>query len=235
MIPGDEGMGLSALGWQAVHRLLSGEPEMAVERFFLGKGFVAPLSAESQRELNLFPLIAASVSFEEDFLPLLRALTRRARSGRKAGTPGLSADSGGRTRGLLNPAPRRRWPTPSGLARPRPGLRDFCRALKRAVYDGVPKAEFLASVAHLPGLYVPGLSKAPVRRVVALDPADSTLLSTPVASFHRPAVGLPGRHASGGQPGCPHACRFCAAGFVYVCRATRAWPISRPSSRRATP
>ena len=74
VIPGDEGMGLAALGWQAVYRLLAREPEIAVERFFLGKGFDAPVSADSRRELNLFPMIAASISFEEDFLPFLRAL-----------------------------------------------------------------------------------------------------------------------------------------------------------------
>ncbi len=48
-------MGLSALGWQVVHRLLSQEPEMAVERFFLGKGFHAPVSQDSGKDLQLFP------------------------------------------------------------------------------------------------------------------------------------------------------------------------------------
>ena len=85
LVPGDEGMGLSALGWQAVYRLLVREPEIAVERFFLGKGFLAPTSADSGRDLRLFPLMAASVSFEEDFLPLLRTLAA-------TGVPSLRAE-----------------------------------------------------------------------------------------------------------------------------------------------
>jgi hypothetical protein len=105
LAPGDEGMGLSALGWQAVHRLLSGEPEIAVERFHLGKGFVEPSSPESGRQLRLFPLMAASVSFEEDFLPLLRTLAATGVPSTRAERPDYPLILVGGPVAFLNPAP----------------------------------------------------------------------------------------------------------------------------------
>lgn len=117
---------------------------------------------------------------------------------------------------FLNPAPLAPLADAFWVGEAEAGLVDFCRALKRAVYDGVPKDEFLKSVADMPGLYVPGLSRTPVRRVVALDSADSTLLATPVAScFTGPQAAFPDAMLLEVNRGCPHACRFCAAGFVY--------------------
>ncbi len=65
--------------------------------------------------------MAVSVSFEEDFLPLLRTLAA-------AGVPPLRAERpdyplvlvGGPV-AFINPAPLTPWPMRSGWARPRPG------------------------------------------------------------------------------------------------------------------
>ncbi|MBI5520548.1 MAG: radical SAM protein [Desulfovibrio sp.] len=215
LIPGDEGMGLSALGWQVAFRLLSSEPEIAVERFFLGKGFHAPKSADSGRDLTLFPLMAASVSFEEDFLPLLRTLAAAGVPPSRAERPDYPLVLVGGPVAFLNPAPLAPLADAFWVGEAEAGLADFCLALKRAVFEGVPKADFLASVAHMPGLYVPGLTTTPVRRVVALD-ADSTLLACPAASvFTGPQAAFPDALLLEINRGCPHACRFCAAGFVY--------------------
>jgi len=216
LVPGDEGMGLSALGWQVVHRLLTREPEMAVERFFLGKGFHAPQSHDSGKELQLFPLMAASVSFEEDFLPLLRTLAA-------AGVPPLRAERpdyplvlvGGPV-AFINPAPLAPLADAFWVGEAEEGLAEFCLAMKRALFEGVPKPAFLESVKNMPGLYVPGLTKTPVRRVVAVNGAESTLLSCPAASsFTGPSAAFPDALLLEINRGCPHACRFCAAGFVY--------------------
>jgi len=216
LVPGDEGMGLSALGWQVVHRLLSREPEIAVERFFLGKGFHAPTSHDSGKDLVLFPLMAASVSFEEDFLPLLRTLAA-------AGVPPLRAERpdyplvlvGGPV-AFLNPAPLAPLADAFWVGEAEAGLAEFCLAMKRAVFEGVPKAQFLESVKNMPGLYVPGRTKLPVRRVAAIDSADTTLLSCPASSsFTGPQAAFPDAMLLEINRGCPHACRFCAAGFVY--------------------
>jgi len=208
-------MGLSALGWQVVHRLLSREPEIAVERFFLGKGFSAPESEDSGKSLKLFPLMAASVSFEEDFLPLLRALAAAGVPPEKAERPDYPFVLVGGPIAFLNPAPLAPLADAFWVGEAEAGLVDFCLAMKRAVFEGVPKQAFLESVKDMPGLYVPGLSQTPVRRVVALN-AVTTLLDCPaVSGFTGPTAAFPDSLLLEINRGCPHACRFCAAGFVY--------------------
>lgn len=215
LIPGDEGMGLSALGWQVVHRLLSREPEIAVERFFLGKGFTAPESEDSGKDLKLFPLMAASVSFEEDFLPLLRTLAAAGVPSEKAERPDYPLVLVGGPIAFLNPAPLVPLADAFWVGEAEAGLVDFCLAMKRAVFEGVPKQEFLESVKDMPGLYVPGRTKTPVRRVVALN-AHTPLLDCPaVSGFTGPMAAFPDALLLEINRGCPHACRFCAAGFVY--------------------
>ncbi len=216
LIPGDEGMGLSALGWQVVHRLLAGEPEIAVERFFLGKGFDAPVSTDSGKDLKLFPLMAASVSFEEDFLPLLRALAATGVPSTRAERPDYPLVLVGGPVAFLNPAPLVPLADAFWVGEAEAGLDDFCLALKRAVFEGVPKQQFLQSVKDMPGLWVPGATRTPVRRVVSLAASQPTVLDCPAASsFTGPQAAFPDAMLLEINRGCPHACRFCAAGFIY--------------------
>jgi len=216
VIPGDEGLGLSALGWQAVYRLLAARPEIAVERFFLGKGFDAPVSADSQRDLRLFPLMAASVSFEEDFLPFLRALAAAGVPSTRTERPDYPLVLVGGPIAFLNPAPLAPLADAFFVGEAEAGLVDFCLKLKEAVFDGVSKQDFLHSVKDMPGIYVPGLSKTPVRRVLDRSPGDCGLLGAPASScFTGPQAAFPDALLLEVNRGCPHACRFCAAGFVY--------------------
>ena len=209
-------MGLSALGWQAVYRLLAARPEIAVERFFLGKGFDAPASADSQRDLGLFPLMAASVSFEEDFLPFLRALAAAGVPSTRTERPDYPLVLVGGPIAFLNPAPLAPLADAFFVGEAEAGFVDFCLAMKRAVFDGVTKQDFLRSVKDMPGIYVPGLSKTPVRRVVDASPGNCGLLGTPAWScFTGPQAAFPDALLLEVNRGCPHACRFCAAGFVY--------------------
>jgi len=216
LIPGDEGMGLSALGWQVVHRLLSREPEIAVERFFLGKGFSALESIDSGKDLKLFPLMAVSVSFEEDFLPLLRALTATGVPSTRAERPDYPLVLVGGPIAFLNPAPLVPLADAFFVGEAEAGFVDFCLAMKRAVFEGVPKQAFLESVKNMPGIYVPGKTQTPVRRVVAVNRTETTLLDCPaVSGFTGPQAAFPDSLLLEINRGCPHACRFCAAGFVY--------------------
>ena len=68
-------VGMSSLGFQRVHRLVSDRPDWVAERFFTdGSGM--PLSVETDRPMNELGAIAFSVSFEEDYLNLLAMLDR---------------------------------------------------------------------------------------------------------------------------------------------------------------
>ena len=68
-------IGMSSLGFQRVHRLVADRAEWGVERFF-ADGAGVPLSVETDRPLGDFSCVAFSVSFEEDYLNLLRMLDR---------------------------------------------------------------------------------------------------------------------------------------------------------------
>jgi radical SAM superfamily enzyme YgiQ (UPF0313 family) len=71
----DYHLGMSSLGLQRVHELVFTRPGWTCERFFLdGSGM--PVSVEQGRPLNDFTCVAFSVSFEEDYVHLLRLLDR---------------------------------------------------------------------------------------------------------------------------------------------------------------
>ena len=68
-------VGMSSLGYQRVYELVHDTPEWAAQRFFLN-GDGMPLSVETDTALSEFGAIAFSVSFEEDYVNLLRMLDR---------------------------------------------------------------------------------------------------------------------------------------------------------------
>ncbi|BDQ33707.1 hypothetical protein JCM14722_12490 [Pseudodesulfovibrio portus] len=85
--------------------------------------------------------------------------------------------------------------------------------VKQLVFDGLGRDDILEAVKDLPGVYAPGRSKTPVRRIVSgkpgplTDPAFSCFISG-TAAFRDTLLLEVNR-------GCPYGCRFCAAGFIY--------------------
>jgi radical SAM superfamily enzyme YgiQ (UPF0313 family) len=160
--------------------------------------------------------MAASVSFEEDFLPFLRALAAAGVPSTRTERPDYPLVLVGGPIAFLNPAPLAPLADAFFVGEAEAGLVDFCLKLKQAVFDGVGKQDFLRSVKDMPGIYVPGLSKTPVRRVLDASPGDAGLLRAPASScFTGPQAAFPDALLLEVNRGCPHACRFCAAGFVY--------------------
>jgi radical SAM superfamily enzyme YgiQ (UPF0313 family) len=187
------------------------------------------LSLESQRPLNDFDIIAFSVSFENDYLniPVIFDL---------AGIPPFSTDrdqsfplvmAGGAAL-TINPEPVADFLdfVCIGEAEPiLPQLLDLLRTESLQERDSL-----LVKAAHLPGIYVPGLydvsydkdrgtlftcmQGAPdhVQRVWLKDldqQAASSVILTPDTEFSDMFLIELSR-------GCPHGCRFCAAGFMYL-------------------
>ena len=68
-------VGMSSLGFQRVYELVHEAPEWACERFF-SDGAGMPRSVETGTALDEFGCVAFSVSFEEDYVNLLRLLDR---------------------------------------------------------------------------------------------------------------------------------------------------------------
>ena len=72
IFPNEYRVGMSNLGFQLVFDLVNSDPDIVCERFFLPSRTCRPLSIESDRPLRDFPVILCSVSFENDYLNLLK-------------------------------------------------------------------------------------------------------------------------------------------------------------------
>jgi radical SAM superfamily enzyme YgiQ (UPF0313 family) len=212
VFPQHYGLGVSTLGWQAVFRLLHGRQDMAVERFFLSPDR-PPTSHDHGRPLALFPLAAFSLNFELDILGLVQMLDQARLPPLARENPDWPLVMAGGPLAFLNPAPI----TPSVdllfVGEAGPELLDLLLAVKDSWLEGRSKSDCLERVKNFPGVYVPGKSKTPVRRVLA---CDGGRLEEPV---HSAFVSRQGEFGDAllleVNRGCGHGCRFCAAGYVY--------------------
>lgn len=214
LVPGGEPLAVSALGWQAVHRMLVGLPGLAVERFHPLKPSEPSLSLEGGRALSSFPVVAASLAFEEDFLHLPRALAAAGVPPRAAERPQFPLVLAGGPCVFMNPAPMSPFVDAFFVGEAEAGLEGFALALRDAWLANTGKAEFLDKTKDLPGIYVPGRSRIPVRRAVFGDSASGLPCPAYSAFTNRKSVFGDALLLEVNR-GCPHGCRFCAAGFVY--------------------
>lgn len=205
---------LSTLGWQVVYRLLAASDELAVERFFWDSSSPRPRSVDSGRDLGLFPLVLLSLNFEGDFPTVLRMLADADIAPRAADRPDWPLVLAGGPIAFLNPFPL--MPALDGIfcGEAEAGLGDVLARIVEAWIHGRTKAAAVDSIAAMPGVLVPGKSVEPVRRVIApgsgrdlRGPAYSCFISS--ESQFRDMLLLEVNR------GCPHGCRFCAAGSIY--------------------
>jgi radical SAM superfamily enzyme YgiQ (UPF0313 family) len=184
-----------------------------VERFYVGPDQTQMVSEESGRDIGEFPVVAFSINFELDLLPLARAL-QIANLLPDSRRPAFPLVLGGGPLAFLNPAPLAAAMDLIFCGEAGDEFSALMTAVRDHVRSGGDKPSLLAAVAALPGVYVPGQSPLPVKRVVRIgapgqlpDPACSAFISSE-AEFKDMFLIEANR-------GCPHACRFCAAGYVY--------------------
>jgi len=230
--------GMSNLGVQAVYQLLNSRDDTLCERFFLPDpedlaehrrtGF--PLvSLETQRPLGDFDLIAFSISFENDYLnvPVIfelghLPLWREERADRH---PLVLC---GGVCAFLNPEPLAEIMDLFAVGEAEVLLSPLLDALHQN--GSQERANLLAGLAALPGIYVPSryrvdyaedgslqamtpLPGAPARVARQwLAALDTFQAQTCVATADTEFSGMQLVEVS---RGCPRACRFCAAGFIY--------------------
>jgi len=235
--PNRYSLGMSSLGFQAVYALFNTHPNVFCERAFYPEPD-APENArirtlETQRPISDVDIIAFSISFENDYPNLLYIL-------QQAGLPLRSTERSfphplvvaGGVAGFLNPEPIASFIDCFLIGEAEeialPFFACFSDFPPAALKD---RESFLLRMAReVPGAYVPRFyepSYRPdgtleyfypnadvpekIRKVYSKNlsrhPAHSIIV-TPDTTFGRSFLVEVSR-------GCPHGCRFCAAGYVY--------------------
>jgi len=209
-------IGMSSLGFQRVHELVHARPGWISERFF-DDGAGMPVSVESGRPLTEFPCVAFSVSFEQDYLNLLRMLAR-------AGIPLRRRDRGpwdplvvlGGSCASINPLPMAEFVDAFALGAAENNLAGLLSALEEE--DG--REALLARLAATPGFYVPehhrpeedgDLGKLRKLELTAEQMREPGNL--PTTSIVTPRTEFADKFLIEMSRGCPEKCRYCWATF----------------------
>jgi len=243
--PNSYSVGMSSLGFQLVYDMLAAMDGIVCERFFFSGPDVPLRSLESGRTLDSFPLVFFSISFEHDYLNLVRLLlagslppfAKNREEQVRAAQP-LVICGGVAT--FMNPEPLAPFIDLFVLGEAEPvlvALVTFLAAHLEGEKDG-RRADLLKDVSlrfpgcYAPALYTPFYNKngafaghlpAPglperIHKVTILtcDRAAHSQVLTPQAEFSDLYLTELGR-------GCSRGCRFCAAGFIY--RPPRLWDV----------
>ena len=239
---------MSNLGFQTVYAMMNALPEVTCDRAFLPdreeleelERTRGPLlSLETQRPLSSFDLIAFSVSFESDYLNLpaiFRLSGMDPMANRRSALQPLVLAGGAAL--FLNPEPVAPFLDLVCIGEAEPILPLLVEMLKQG---SASRGEMLLEAARLPGVYVPSLYEPRYRetRLVGLGlrpgaPArvrrlwDQDLDRRPtVTEIHTEATEFSGMHLVELSRGCPRACRFCAAGFIYLPYRSRSMEVVR--------
>lgn len=227
-------VGMTNLGFQRVYQIFNDREDFLCERFFLSEealhGELCELrSCESGRALKEFDLIAFSISFETDYLNVLRTLQLADiplyHEDRKAG--GFPIVLGGGCGITVNPEPLADFVDLYCIGE----AEDFCDRLCDLLVEqqGSSLPVFLEKATALPGVYVPSnfrfeYDASRVKAITQVGPGPEKILrlikkdldSVPTQTVVIP-VETPFRNMFMVETGrgCQWACRFCAAGYIY--------------------
>jgi radical SAM family uncharacterized protein len=225
-------VGMSNLGFHTVYRLLNSLDNVLCERIFLpheGKpGAKGIISLESQKPLSAFDIVAFSISFENDYPNLLAILKQASLPLRSEDrNPLLPLVIAGGVACLLNPEPISSFIDCFLIGEAEPLLPSFIEK-----FD--PKADRQSWLRHiaryLPGIYVPRFYKAKYKTTGVLStfyPIDDvpekiirviqndTTASSACSAVLTPHTTFDQTYLMEVSRGCPHGCRFCAAGYIF--------------------
>jgi radical SAM superfamily enzyme YgiQ (UPF0313 family) len=236
-------LGMGNLGFQFVYQFLNNHPRFSAERVFVPdspseRKIERPISEESFRPLQDFPVIAFSVPFENDY-PAIPAILMA------AGIPPLQENRGpgdpvviaGGVSVSMNPEPLARFLDIAfiGEMEDEPASAGFFSVLAESMThrsaDLGHRRTFLEDFREVPGAYIPsaydfdfdehGLIREirtlpgfpqrvrAVKRLSKEGPVPVSVLFSPEAEFGKSLLVEINR-------GCSNACRFCSSGWIHL-------------------
>src|SRR5919106_1128656 len=235
--PNTYAVGMSNLGFQTIYRHLNALPDVVCERAFLpdaadvaelGRTRSVPFSLESQPPLTDFHLVGFSVTFEGDYINVLRLLAL-------AGIPLRAADRRshdplvlmGGVCAFSNPEPVAPFMDFVVVGEGEELVGELIAAYRQGYHD---LARFVESLVSLPGVYVPGRYEVryggdgAVADVVAASGAPPVVVKRRLRDVDafRTIAAVKTSNAEYGHmallevgKGCGRGCRFCLEGQVY--------------------
>src|SRR6058998_1467651 len=235
--PNTYAVGMSNLGFQTIYRHLNAIPDVVCERVFvpdaedadeMRRTATPPFSLESRRPLTEFHLVGFSVTYEGDYINVLRLLAMariplRA-AARRAHDPLVLM---GGVCAFSNPEPIAPFMDFVAVGEGEELVVELIAAYREGYRD---RQAFLASLTTLDGIYVPGQYDVAygidgtLEAVAARDAAPRVVVKRRLRSVNAfetiAAVKTP--HAEYGHmallevgKGCGRGCRFCLEGQVY--------------------
>src|SRR5437667_355786 len=235
--PNTYAVGMSNLGFQTIYRHLNAIPDVVCERVFvpesqdleeMRRSATPPFSLESLRPLTDFHLVGFSVTYEGDYINVLRLLAMAGiplrATARRAHDPLVLM---GGVCAFSNPEPIAPFMDFVVVGEGEELVVELIDAYRERYHD---RAAFLASLATLDGIYVPGQYDVAygidgtLEAVAARDAAPRVVVKRRLRSVNAfetiAAVKTP--HAEYGHmallevgKGCGRGCRFCLEGQVY--------------------
>jgi radical SAM superfamily enzyme YgiQ (UPF0313 family) len=214
--------GISNLGFHFLYGGLRKSSNLHTERVFSD---TSPVTLETGSSLSSVAVILFSISYEEDFINVVRILheagvppLREVRAGRPlviAGGPAVSA----------NPMPLVDIVDAMALGEGEETLGEIVRLIEEMSRDEIDRRSsgepgvLLEALSRIPGMLVPGHSRAGVsfREPVSPSHFPRSVIITPESVFPDTMLVESGR-------GCPGACAFCLATSIY--RPFRFMPLA---------
>jgi len=209
-------IGMSSLGFQRTWDLIHQRPGWFAERFFTD-GLGMPRSVETEAPLDAFGVIAFSVSFEEDYVNLLRLLDR-------AGIPPRRRDRGkgdplvvmGGSCASINPLPMSEFVDIFTLG----AAENVLPALLGALEEEAERGAVLERLAEAPGFYVPTHHRVEEGDFhPKLEKLELTAEQMRIPG-HLPTTAIVTPHTEFAEKfliemsrGCPEKCKYCWATF----------------------